>query len=70
MNKTENKRNESQDFEIDFVALLKEIVKKLWLIILVGLIVGGTVYVGAKIFIKPTYRESKAGACANTSKAF
>lgn len=29
MNKTENKRNESQDFEIDFVALLKEIVKKL-----------------------------------------
>ena len=57
MNKTENKRNESQDFEIDFVALLKEIVKKLWLIILVGLIVGGTVYVGAKIFIKPTYRS-------------
>lgn len=57
MNKAENKRNESQNFEIDFVALLKEIVKKLWLIILVGLIVGGAVYVGAKVFIKPTYRS-------------
>ena len=57
MNKTENKRNESQNFEIDLVALLKEIVKKLWLILLVGLIVGGAVYVGAKVFIKPTYRS-------------
>ena len=57
MNKTENKRNESQNIEIDLVALLKEIVKKLWLILLVGLIVGGAVYVGAKVFIKPTYRS-------------
>ena len=57
MNKTENKRNESQNFEIDLVALLKETVKKLWLILLVGLIVGATVYVGAKVFIKPTYRS-------------
>ena len=57
MNKTENKRNESQNIEIDLVALLKEIVKKLWLILLVGLIVGATVYVGAKVFIKPTYRS-------------
>ena len=57
MNKTENKINESQNFEIDLVALLKEIVKKLWLILLVGLIVGATVYVGAKVFIKPTYRS-------------
>ena len=57
MNKTENKRNESQNIEIDLVALLKEIVKKLWLILLVGLIVGGAVFVGAKVFIKPTYRS-------------
>lgn len=57
MKKSENKRNESQEIEINIIPLLKEIVKKLWLIILVGVIVGGAVYVGAKVFIKPTYRS-------------
>ena len=44
MKKTENKRNESQEIEINIVPLLKELLKKIWLIILVGLIVGGAVY--------------------------
>lgn len=57
MKKTENKRNESQEIEINIVPLLKELLKKIWLIILVGLIVGGAVYAGAKMFIKPTYRS-------------
>lgn len=57
MKKTENKRNESQEIEINIAPLLKELLKKIWLIALVGLIVGGSVYVGAKVFIKPSYRS-------------
>lgn len=57
MKKTENKRNESQELEINIIPLLKELLRKLWLIVLVGLIIGGAVYVGAKVFIKPSYRS-------------
>ena len=57
MKKNENKRNDSQEIEINIIPLLKEIIKKLWLIVLVGLIVGGAVFVGAKVFIKPSYRS-------------
>ena len=57
MKKTENKKIESQEVEINLIPLLKEILRKLWLILLVGVIVGGAVYVGAKVFIKPTYRS-------------
>lgn len=57
MSKTENKKAENQDLEINIVPLLKEILKKLWLIILVGIIVGGAVFAGAKVLIKPSYRS-------------
>ena len=57
MKKPENRRNESQEIEVNIFPLLKEIVKKLWLIVLVGLVVGGVVYVGAKVIVKPTYRS-------------
>lgn len=57
MKKTESKRNEPQEIEINIAPLLKELLKKIWLIVLVGLIVGGAVYVGAKVFVKPTYRS-------------
>ena len=57
MKKTENKKNESQELEINISPLLKEILKKLWLIVLVGLIIGGAVYVGARVMVKPTYRS-------------
>ncbi len=57
MSKTENKKAENQELEINIVPLLKEIVKKLWLIVLIGLIIGSGAFVGAKILVKPTYRS-------------
>lgn len=57
MKKTETKKNETPDVEINIIPILKEILRRLWLIALVGLIVGGAVFVGTKIFIKPTYRS-------------
>ena len=57
MKKTENKRNESQELEINIIPLLKELLRRLWLIVLVGLIVGGAVYIGAKVLVKPSYRS-------------
>ena len=40
MKKTESKKADNQELEINIVPLLKEIIKKLWLIVLIGLIVG------------------------------
>lgn len=57
MKKTESKKNEAPELEINIVPLLKEILKKLWLIALVGLIAGSGAFVGAKLFVKPTYRS-------------
>ncbi len=57
MNKTERKKAEAKELEINILPLLKELVKKLWLIVLVGLIVGGAVFAGAKVLIKPSYRS-------------
>ena len=57
MKKSENKRNESQEIEINIIPLLKEIARRIWLILLVGVIIGGAVYIGAKVFVKPTYRS-------------
>ena len=57
MKKTESKKADNQELEINIVPLLKEILKKLWLIVLVGLIAGGGAFVGAKILVKPTYRS-------------
>lgn len=57
MKKNENEKIESRELEINIIPLLKELLKKIWLILLVGLIVGGAVFVGAKLMIKPTYRS-------------
>ena len=57
MKKDDNKRKEVSEREIDIIPILKELIKKLWLIVLVGLVVGGAVFGGAKVFIKPTYRS-------------
>ncbi len=57
MKKTESKKNEAPEQEIDIIQILKQLAKKLWLIVLVGLIFGGAVFAGAKLFIKPTYRS-------------
>ncbi|MDO4882835.1 MAG: Wzz/FepE/Etk N-terminal domain-containing protein [Oscillospiraceae bacterium] len=57
MRKDDTKRKEVPEREIDIIPILKELLKKLWLIILVGLILGGAVFVGTKVLIKPTYRS-------------
>lgn len=57
MGKVDNKKKDAPELEINITALLKELAKRLWLIALIGLIIGGTVFVGAKIFIKPLYRS-------------
>lgn len=57
MRKNENKKSEAPEMEIKVIPLLKELLKKIWIIALVGLIVGAAVFVGAKVFIKPTYRS-------------
>ena len=53
----EKKSKEVQEREIDVIPILKELLKKLWLIVLVGLVAGGAAFVGAKTLIKPTYRS-------------
>lgn len=57
MSKNDNKKNDAPEMEINIIPILKELLKKFWLIALVGLIVGLAVFVGAKVFIKPTYRS-------------
>ena len=57
MRKDDTKRKEVPEREIDIIPILKELLKKLWLIILVGLILSGAVFVGTKVLIKPTYRS-------------
>lgn len=57
--KTTNKPNSnSPEVEINIVPLLKELFKKLWLIVLIGILVGAAAFGAAKIFVKPTYRSS------------
>jgi capsular polysaccharide biosynthesis protein len=55
------KENESKkrerEVEIDFLALLRTILKRLWLIILVGLICGGIMFCIAEFVVQPTYRS-------------
>ena len=57
MKTDEKKSKEVQEREIDVIPILKELLKKLWLIVLVGLVAGGAAFVGAKTLIKPTYRS-------------
>ena len=44
--------------EIDLLSLLKAVWKKRILVILITIAVGATTFVGAKLFITPTYRSS------------
>ena len=54
MKKDSNQKNKRS--EIDLVPLLKEYLKKAWLMVLVGVIVGGMALCATKLFVKPTYR--------------
>ena len=46
-----------REIEIDFISLLRTILKRLWLIILVALICGGIMFCIAEFVVKPTYRS-------------
>ena len=53
-NKTFAKQN--NEVEIDVIPILKALWSKLWLMLLVGLIVGAVAFGTAKLLVKPTYR--------------
>lgn len=56
MKKNNVKTTDNVEMEINLIPVLKELLRMLWLIVLVGLLVGAASFVGAKIFVKPTYR--------------
>ena len=56
MKDMEKKNLQMEDTKIDIMPLLKEMLTKLWIMILVGIVTAGIVFGAAKFFIKPTYR--------------
>lgn len=56
MKKNTGKTNEPAEMEINLIPLLKELLKCLWLIALIGVVIGGAAFAAARIFVKPTYR--------------
>lgn len=56
MSKKTNKPKINADLEINLGRLLKDIVHRLWLIILVGAIFGAAAFGSTKLLIKPIYR--------------
>ena len=52
----EQKQTQKTDAEIDMIPLIQALLKKLWLMVLVGGIVAGIVFTVSKIYIKPVYR--------------
>lgn len=66
--KTETKEKKPPVTDINLIPLLTHLLKKLWIIILVGIIAGGLGYTAAKLFIRPTYKCSFT-AYVNNKKA-
>lgn len=52
------RKAEREGKQIDLVPLFLELLKKLWLMILVGVILGCLVYGATKVLVKPIYRSS------------
>lgn len=65
-NETEGKKSAAR--EIDIISLLLFYLKKLWLIILVGVIAGGLGFAVTKLLVQPTYKCSFT-AYVNNKKA-
>ena len=61
MDKTSrNKQQKQKSFgkrEIDVSSIFKALWKKLWLILLVGVVCGGLTYAATKVLVTPTYRS-------------
>ena len=56
--KTEKKDKKETGLEINILPLLLFLLKKIWVILLVGLLTAAMAFVGVKIFVHPTYRCS------------
>ncbi len=66
--KTDRKDNRENRLEINIVPLLMYLLKRLWVILLVGIVVGAMGFVGTKLFVQPTYKCSFT-AYVNNKKA-
>ena len=56
MSKKEINTKHKNEIEIDIIPILKALLSKLWLMVLVGLVVGAITFGVTKMLIKPTYR--------------
>lgn len=56
IDKNEKKDNKGSALEINIVPLLLHLVKRLWLILLIGLACGALTFTVTKLFVHPTYR--------------
>ena len=56
--KTETKDKKNAGLEINIIPLLVYLLKKLWIVLLVGLITGAIGFTAVKLFIHPTYKCS------------
>lgn len=54
----DNKARQKNDIEINLIPILKVLLSRLWLMVLVGLVVGVVAFGATKLFIKPSYRCS------------
>lgn len=55
--KMDQKEKYSKEVEVNLLPLLKELSRRLWLMVLVGVILAGVAFVGVKLTIKPVYRS-------------
>lgn len=56
--KTEEKAKKNTNLEINVLPLLMYLLKKIWIILLVGAVVGAMGYTVTKLFVHPTYKCS------------
>ena len=54
----DKKTQRKPEVEIDVIPLFKALISNLWLMFLVGVLVGASAFCMAKILVKPTYRSS------------
>lgn len=64
----ENSSKNAFDNQIDIISLMMVMLKKIWIIILAALVVGGACFSGAKFLITPTYQASFTAYVNNRSQ--
>ncbi len=56
MKKIYRQKNDSDGVEIDIIPIFKEILRRWWIILLAGILVGGATFAVTKLTIEPTFR--------------